>query len=85
MTLELLLTQSFLEIKCPSCGRHLDKFKNFGPLVISRKCKSCKNNILTQAIDNRIINNQIDTIENSRDILTPNRFSNPLRINTKNK
>lgn len=79
MLLTDLLKTDYLEIKCPSCNRHLDKIKNIGPAIVSRKCKSCKNNIITQIIDNKIISNQIDAKENSRDTLTPNRFSNPLK------
>ena len=69
-------TMIFIEIKCPACNRHLDKFKNSGFVEVSRKCKSCKNNIVTQAIDNRIISTKIDARENSKDILTPKRFVN---------
>lgn len=72
---------NYVEVKCPSCGRHLDKFKTSGELIVSRKCKSCKNNILTHILCNRIMSNIIDAIENSRDILTPKRFSNPSKDN----
>jgi hypothetical protein len=82
MTTQKLTELTFTEIKCPCCGRHLDKVKLIGEVSISRKCKSCKNNIVTDLLDNKIINNSIDAIENSKDILSPNRFltnRNPLK------
>jgi len=84
MTNQNLVTLTFTEIKCPCCGRHLDKVKLIGEISISRKCKSCKNNIVTDLLDNKIISNKIDAIENSKDILSPNRFinnRNPLKDN----
>lgn len=72
---------NYIEVKCPSCGRHLDKFKSSGELIVSRKCKSCKNNIYTVIKDNRIIRNVIDALENSRDIINPKRYRNPLKDN----
>ena len=77
MSIPISETMIFIEIKCPSCNRYLDKFKNNGFIEISRKCKSCKNNIVTQAIDNKIISTKIDTKENAKDILTPKRFGKP--------
>ena len=78
---------SFTEIKCPCCGRHLDKVKLVGEIAISRKCKSCKNNIVTELSNNRIVSNNIDAIENSKDILSPKRFlsnnRNPLKDKNK--
>jgi hypothetical protein len=64
----------FVEVKCPCCSRHLDKFKVSGTVLISRKCKSCKNNIVTEIQDDKILFNKIDAIENSKDIISPNRF-----------
>lgn len=83
MSQEVLKDLNYVEVKCPSCGRHLDKFKATGEVVVSRKCKSCKNNVLTHILENRIVKNVIDTIENSRDILNPKRYRNPLKDNTK--
>jgi transposase-like protein len=79
MSTIVLSELTFVEVKCPSCGRHLDKFKTSGELIVSRKCKSCKNNILTHILGNRIMSNIIDALENSRDILNPKRFSNPFK------
>ncbi len=70
-----VLNNSFTEVKCPYCQRHLDKFKASGEIVLSRKCKSCKNNIITEISNNKIVSNKIDAIENSKDTLTPNRFN----------
>lgn len=84
MTNQKLIDIKFTEIKCPCCGRHLDKVKVIGSVSISRKCKSCKNNIITEVLDNKIIGNSIDAIENSKDILSPNRFltnRNPFKDN----
>lgn len=83
MSEDIVFNLNFIEVKCPCCGRHLDKFKTTGEIVASRKCKSCKNNILTHILENKIIKNVIDTIENSRDIIKPNRYRNPLKDNTK--
>lgn len=77
MSITCLNPAVYIEIKCPACNRHLDKFRNKGWVEVSRKCKSCKNNIVTEAIDNRVISTQIDARENSKDILTPKRFSKP--------
>lgn len=84
MTNQNLVSKAFTEIKCPCCGRHLDKVKVIGEIAISRKCKSCKNNIVTELLDSKITSNKIDAIENSKDILSPNRFltnRNPFKDN----
>ena len=70
----MINTFKFTEIKCPSCGRHLDKVKVTGVMLIARKCKSCKNNITTEITDGVITKNNIDGLENSRDIINPKRF-----------
>ncbi len=75
MSNDTILNNSFIEVKCPCCQRHLDKFKASGEITISRKCKACKNNIITEILNNKIVSNKIDAIENSKDILTPNRFN----------
>ncbi|UYW02105.1 hypothetical protein K5I29_04175 [Flavobacterium agricola] len=72
-----------VEIKCPNCGRHLDKFNVIGEMATSRKCKNCKNNIFTQIVDNKIVINAIDTKENAKDLLTPYRFSSSQRAKTR--
>jgi hypothetical protein len=76
MSINNLSIINFTEVKCPSCGRHIDKFKAIGQIIVSRKCKSCKNNIITEIEGAKIVSNKIDAIENSKDILTPNRFMN---------
>mgnify|MGYP003468629138 CR=1 FL=1 len=84
MTNQNLVPLIFTEIKCPCCSRHLDKVKVIGEMSISRKCKSCKNNIVTELLDNKITSNKIDAIENSKDILSPKRFltnRNPFKDN----
>jgi len=68
------LNTGFVEVKCPCCMRHLDKFKVSGKVLVSRKCKSCKNNIITEIENSLILFNKIDAIENSKDIISPNRF-----------
>jgi hypothetical protein len=93
MSNSLILNIAFVEVKCPCCGRHLDKFKVVGEMAVSRKCKSCKNNIITEIKNDKIVSNEIDARENSRDIISPNRYAqknnttnrNPLRINKDHK
>lgn len=74
---EISLTQPFIEIKCPCCGRHIDKFKVNSALYLVRKCKSCKNNIVTDVNQTGNVRNYIDAKENSRDVISPNRHRNP--------
>lgn len=77
-----MVTESIVlsvEIKCPNCGRHLDKFNVIGEVAMSRKCKNCKNNIFTKIVDNKVVINAIDTKENAKDLLIPHRFSSSQR------
>lgn len=63
-----------LEIKCPSCGRHLDKLSVEGSATTHRKCKSCKNNIKTTIVNDIVTLNAIDEKENARDLIMTNRY-----------
>lgn len=62
---------TFLKIKCPCCNRHLDEVKSETAILL-RKCKSCKNNIITKIADSKVIDNKIDHKSNNRDIISPN-------------
>lgn len=54
-----------IEIKCPCCGKFIDKVKSSGVVEIVRKHKFCGNYIKTIIQNGKITQNQIDLKENS--------------------
>lgn len=60
---------NLLKIKCPCCNRHLDEIETFDSVSILRKCKSCKNNIVTNIVNGSVASNFIDAKANGFDIL----------------
>ena len=58
----------FLKIKCPCCNRHLDEVEAVTAKIL-RKCKSCKNNIITTIDNNLVVKNEISHLSNNKEIL----------------